>query len=603
MKYVRMPVILTLTGPILTQSTAPGEAGIDSPVARNDKGDVMLPFSLVKGRVRQSWCELSDRNDDVAWFGGAADTDFVPNRARFRFSDFVAREGDRHGVKHRIRIDRRTGTADDGALQFIESPFAAGEPVEFRGEVSWFAEDALAEARRLEEAFRWTNNFGAERTTGFGRVANVVVEQPMEQTLSAAQAAVETVPPILGLQLEMLEPFCIARRQAAKNLFESEDVISGAVIRGVLATIFNQSLGKRGTEAIEESVDAWPMLGKWFNTVRFTPALPVANTASNSPVVLPLSLVQDQKDEWHDVALCAVPIVFSFEADGKPQFRAPRFVIDWKDQQRDAVEAAFGWNWPRRELRVRTAIDSTTRRAKDEQLFAYEMVIPAGFRWQGSVDLSNVAESDRPQLLAQLNSLLSIGGTDGIQGFGKSKARARVTVGEEIPPIQASTLAPIDKSLWIITLQSPALLCDPKEFDESTNARQLHDAYAAVFDELSGQKLQLVRYFAQQSLAGGEYLHTRFRKHEPYAPFLLTDRGSVFVLRQTGDAAELVTRWLRNGLPLPKWAIDHYGVDWRTNPFLPVDGFATIAVNLPCHTKNAPQPGTFVEVSAAKGGV
>jgi RAMP superfamily len=602
MKYFRLNVTLTLTGPILTQSSTPGEPGIDSPVARSDNGQVILPFSLVKGRVRQSWCELFG-DDAETWFGSKADGAYVPNRARFRFSDFVAAEGDRDGVKHRIRIDRRTGTADDGALQFIESPFAPGEEVEFRGEVSWFGDAGVSsEITKLEQAFRWTNNFGAERTTGFGRLTNVVCETAKELPPADAHAATEAVAPIRGLQIEMREPFCIARRQTSKNLFESDDIISGAVIRGVLATLFNQSRGEVGSAEINEHVPRWKILGEWFNSIRFTAAVPVAEGEANVPVAAPLSIVHDQKRQWHDVALCDAPIVFSYPDGGETRFRAPKFDVDWKKEEHQTVESDFGWTFPHRELRVRTAIESSTRRAKDEQLFAYEMVIPTGFRWHGTVDLSRVDADKRPQLLAELNALLSLAGTDGVQGFGKTKARARVVIGEPLPPRFISTLEPFADGLWIVALQSPALLCDPKNFIESTGDANLREAYAHVFDAMSDRTLQLVRYFARQSLAGGEYLHHRFQGRKPYVPFLLTDRGSVFVLRQTADATALLTDWLHHGLPLPTWAKERYGGEWKTNPFLPIDGFGTIAVNLPCHIDKKPEPGTFIEIAAEKGG-
>ena len=75
MKYLQIPITLTLFGPILTESSAAGEPGIDSPVARNAGGDVILPFSLVKGRVRQSWDELSNQSraaNAEEWFGGGS---------------------------------------------------------------------------------------------------------------------------------------------------------------------------------------------------------------------------------------------------------------------------------------------------------------------------------------------------------------------------------------------------------------------------------------------------------------------------------------------------------------------------------------------------
>jgi hypothetical protein len=647
MKHVRVPVTLTLTGPILTQASAPGALGIDSPVARDGEKRVYLPFSLVKGRIRQSWYELrpdGEATDGDDWFGRPSNVgDWSPGRGRFRFSDFVAAQGDPNGRTHRIRLDSKTGAADEGALQFIESPFAPGKNVQFRGEVRWFSgggdgsdADRGDPYEELKRAFLWTSSYGAERTTGFGRVAAVDVGTRVVTPLAELSSSKAAAPAVVGIAIEMLDPFCVARRRVAHNLFESEDVISGAVLRGVLATAFNESIGRHGSAAIDEGVPRWKKLGKAFNAIRFSHALPVrvpacvddAGLVAKRPVVPPLSLVQDHEGHWWDAALAEKPFVFRFDReDGGTGYRAPAFSIDWKDS--GAVDAFFGVQCPGRELRVRTAIDWKERRAQKEQLFAYEMIVPKGFRWMAAADLSAVAETERAQVLAELDALLSISrdtaGERALPGLGKTKAKGRWTLahpaaGEAasaeaarfevsnvevmLRPQVPSSLEPIAGNLWVITLQTPALLCDPETLNETSGPDALHAAYATVWEQLSDGKLTLVRYFARQSLAGGEYLQQRFtaggKQSVPYRPFLLTDAGSVFVLRdKAGDARGLVEAWLAAGLPLPAWAVGRHDTTWKTNPFLPIDGFGAIAVNLECHEKKRPLPSAIAEVGGA----
>ncbi|MFQ5741493.1 MAG: hypothetical protein ACE5JX_21050, partial [Acidobacteriota bacterium] len=82
----------------------------------------------------------------------------------------------------------------------------------------------------------------------------------------------------------------------------------------------------------------------------------------------------------------------------------------------------------------------------------------------------------------------------------------------------------------------------------------------------------------------------------PYAPYLLTTSGSVFVLRETKEVVRSeLEKWLRGGLPLPGWAVKRYGDSWRTCPFVRENGFGEIALNLPCHTQS--KPVKFQEVT------
>ena len=175
--------------------------------------------------------------------------------------------------------------------------------------------------------------------------------------------------------------------------------------------------------------------------------------------------------------------------------------------------------------------------------------------------------------------------------------------------------------MWIVTLQTPALLCNPNELiaqeEQSKNkpksklafwlskpspeksnivnqADKLKQAYNKVWRQLSNDKLELERFFATQSLAGGYYLWKRFQashksqdEDKLYQPYLLTDAGSVFVLKATGDitdAQEVIDGWFKRGLSLPDWTIEskldkkEYEY-WKYCPYIRHNGYGEIAVN------------------------
>ncbi|MBK9316278.1 MAG: hypothetical protein IPM55_18850 [Acidobacteria bacterium] len=238
---------------------------------------------------------------------------------------------------------------------------------------------------------------------------------------------------------------------------------------------------------------------------------------------------------------------------------------------------------------MRTKINSQYRRAEDKQLFAYEMVVPTDHIWYCSVDLSAIADNAvRATVLKQLQQLLK----PGLRWLGKTKTRADVAIIKPDPGIPASikSNASMQDDCWIVTLQSPAILYNPYEMNETSGAAQLEANYKAVWKQLSNNNLELSHYFAGQSLAGGFYTHRRFRSSNPadYYPFLLTNAGSVFVLKSAAgpDAQQYIDDWLKQGLPLPDWAKSKYarngheGDHWENCPYIRQNGYGEIAVNL-----------------------
>jgi len=174
----------------------------------------------------------------------------------------------------------------------------------------------------------------------------------------------------------------------------------------------------------------------------------------------------------------------------------------------------------------------------------------------------------------------------------KTKARCRVGVTsiaktEDPPDLQ-------DGQTFTLVLKTPALLADPRfpkvkkdsQFG-ALSAAEMLSFYKAVWSELSGNSLELSHHFARQFLAGGSYLAHRFQKKKnpngPYDPWLLTDGGSVFVFKVTNavTAKEKLQEWFATGLPLPDWAKDRLGDDWKHNPYLRQNGFGEVAVHRP----------------------
>ncbi|MEK6320453.1 MAG: RAMP superfamily CRISPR-associated protein [Acidobacteriota bacterium] len=617
MPDVTLTVTLTLNGPILTQSTAAGAYGIDSPVARNADKKCYLAGTLVKGRLRQAWEELlpalgpgfdQKMNDWLGQKTGNAEPDgkdkpIAPSRGRLHFEDFVDDVERRSGTLYRISLDDQLGAVRKGAYQVIEAPYAAGQEISFSGKIRYFVatEPEATEIKRcVEVGLRWITSLGAERTVGFGRMVKVEVSEDPNPPQAPETAVTGAL--MLDFALTPETPFCIARRRVNNNLFESEEVIPGGVLKGSIASSWRARLGQQGDGAITPGMDtARPELCRHFEKLRITHAFPASAAQPVRPVVAPLSQVKfkiKDQPEVRDIALCDGPMLL-----GNPPV-APSFAVDWKDD--DDVRHDFGWPDLEHELRVRTAIDRDLRKAKEEQLFAYEMIAPRGrIEWYGLIDLSQVPEAERAAVEAQLRDLLS----QGLHGLGKTKARARIvwlTPGT-VAPKRQSQAAPINGQ-WVVVLQTPALLCDPSRLNEASGDEELCKAYNEVWDQLSNHSLQVVRFFARQSLAGGYYLHRRFQAGKAYNPYLLTDAGSAFVLKgkngQTPLAQQSIDDWLAYGLPLPSWAVKHYkrndqrgtlllGDHWMNCPYLPANGYGEIVVNLDVHTNRQPQKGEF----------
>ncbi len=587
---------LTVRGPFLTQSSTPGDYGVDARLARDKLERFYIPGTSLVGVLRKAWGELSELlGDDFKghvndWLGqesGSEDNPalaFLPQSKRLYFSDLTCPKRESSKTSYRIRIDEERGSVNEGAYLVIETPFAPGEEIDFRGQVYLLArenEEVTEITRYLQIGLHWITQLGAYGTVGFGELVEVKLEPPADKNQKE-----EKILPLpscwkYDLVIRPQAPFCIAENHLAGNkLFKSRDVIPGNVIKGTLANFWKQLLGCPRETEINDKLDSNRCeLGRYFDDIRVTHAFP--GQGKVRPVQYPLSWVK-VGDSFCDVAAYEMTDWIASHAT------APAFAVDWKGKDFAKVKRHFGWPAVTRELRIRTAVNAETRRSSDEQLFAYEMVVPTGgMEWYAHLDLSAIPQSDRAKVVAQLRSLVA----GGVVGLGKTKAYAELEL-LDLGSIRSHCPSRWQGPTWVVTLQTPALLCSPEGLTDSNSDRPaaLLKAYSDTFASLSEESLVLQRFFAKQSLAGGEYLWKRFQYSQPYEPWLLTDAGSVFVLcPQVGKeeaAHEVMEKWFNTGLPIPEWAVKRYQLGeksadyWEKCPFIPQHGFGEIAVNV-----------------------
>ncbi len=462
MKEVTLTVILTLNGPVIAGSSAAGAFGIDLPFARTGSDQFYLPGTHVKGRLRESLeaiqtvLEVSDEEIEE-WLGKGSSDYRQPKRGRLIFEDFVTSGEDQRDIRTRIRMDPERGAVRKGAYLVIEAPFRSGEAVEFTGHIRFFCEndDEFSKIKDiLHKGLRWIPALGGQRSTGFGRLTDVKFEKKSE-TLIPESVTLRPSCEALELKLFPKSPFCIGRPGKTENLFESDIVISGGVIKGSIANTLNRILGKPMNEEINDSLPSpWTELGRYFPDIRFDHAFPSPGGGTR-PVHYPLSTVRTPGDEetdeaeTHDVIFWAGPRLIH----GK----APVFSTDWKGEDYEAVEPLFGWGKrPDTVLRVRTAMDKDKRRADEGKLFAYEMISPEHFVWHGRANLTKVPENERAKVRSQLETLLA---EFGIRYLGKTKADVKVTVS---PAGKQTVPNPVKENFWVVTLQTPGLMIEPK---------------------------------------------------------------------------------------------------------------------------------------------
>ena len=619
-KLFAWDVTLTLRGPVLTTSSAPQEFGIDAPFARNAAGEYYVAGTLVKGKLKEAWKELENacpselcKWDWKRWLGKdpSKEEDWTNDRGLVQFTDFLYAGEDaqeiekKSAILFRIEKDDTTGAVASGQNQMISTPFQSNEPYPFKGRI-WSImsdEEAVDLESSLRQGLSWIPSIGADHTVGFGVMAGIEVRRLAETDYKRASGW-EDAPDsdTWWIALKPEGPLVIGGKRVANNIFESQQEIPGGVLKGAIADAILRVNGSKARDLAALAQDptcAMQELCQEFSKIRVLFAKPAEQGQRNRQNPIPASAVTvGNTNELRDVAV----------ADIRGGRNDLAFQIDWKSFK-DA-EMRFGVLKVPYELRVRTQIDSNARSAEKEKLFAYRMAAARAlvaenradvieiklksYEWLTAISFDRITETEaRKRVKEQLGNLITMGG---IPGVGKLKTYCtaeRVQVQPFAASLQRDEKPTVSK--WIISLQTPALLCDVAAIQSGfSNA---HDAYKSYWADVSDQKLTLERHFADQHLVGGEYQWRRFSAETPYRPFVLTDAGAVFVLRagenvNLSKIEEKIAEWQRGGLPVAKSVREMFGLvgdstDWSKCPYVPENGYGEIAVDQESHWQEA----------------
>lgn len=603
--YFKMEISLKIQSPFLCSATGPGSWGIDLSFNRNHEGKLSIPKSHIKGKLREAWNELQQTEtlsiDINHWLGKSSGDDagnYAPHRGLMIFSDFICLDKQDFSQTHRIRIEKTSGTAGEGALITVEVPHLSGKTTKWSGEIAFPAVDQT-EGERVKEhiltGLKWITALGAEKGVGYGRLMEVECESFCQEESKAHMISPADA---IGLAITMLDPLMIGGVRIKDNYLKSETILTGSVIKGALAQSIRRRLNLNGNQEINESTPGITEAGisnlaRHFEHLRITHAFPSRQSLVR-PVKQPLSLVKAKG--LHDIALSEKPRLIND--------KAPAFAIDWKDSS--DVDFAYGWAHPKTLARTRTAIETVTRRAEEEKLYTFEYICPVDDQnkeiiWLSNIYLPDNLDKDEHE---QLSDEICFVVHNWFDYIGKRDSRiktARVSSGHWPSAVRKLDISR-DKII-VLTLQSDALILDPWELKEE-DKDSFFEAYKKFWNDISDNALELKHFFAAQKLRGG-YLGRRFRIdkkycpiNEKYYPFFLTSAGSVFVLKikDQPKAAKLGKTWRHYGLPIPDWAFERYDrssggrLDWRKCPFTPENGFGEIVMNLPCHWEQAPKP-------------
>ncbi|MEY4979439.1 MAG: hypothetical protein RLZZ352_1709 [Pseudomonadota bacterium] len=577
----QIDIAITLLAPWLVHGTDPGKFGLDATLMRNHQGKPMLPGSLVQGRLRHAWVEMTDdfglqlpSPDD--WFGKAGHA--LGLRGRLMVNDLVMSDAPDEALlmNTRVAMDAETGAAKTGMLLMMEQVYPPGTPVTFKGQ--WHLWGTDQEAKLLRQAIAsglmWQSQLGAQRSVGFGRLQSATVNiKKVTNTAAAAAPKADR----FRLTLQFDRPICVGASSLRGNVFVSDDKISGGTLKGAMATLLQHRHGQTVAQLKTNN-----KLAQHFDALRVTHAFPSNN--AKRPSAIPLSLVS-MGDTLLDCANLKEPHLI--------EGQSPSFFHDWKPALWGKVCAQQGWGSSQTHLRVRTAIDKNTRAAQEGDLFAYECrVADENTRWLADVSLADVPQADRQAVAQALADLLQ----NGLGPIGKTDAWAQVAFSDEQAMVWEETPISQGAAGFVrVQLNTPALLLATSQIVNLHNP-DLQKLYADIFKTGSGGSLVLSHYYACHSMAGGGFLHARHGQpnteaNPGYQPFVLTDAGSVFVftVTDTVKAQKTLSQWQASGLPLSPAVVAERGESWQANPYGPQNGFGEIAVNLQ-HGFATPQP-------------
>ena len=613
-KY-ELQVKLSVKAPLISSGGGDAVRNLNTIFFRSASGELALQHSHIKGKLREAMLELqkygcfSSEIDLQSLFGQGCGKDEItpenpqstlqPYRARLHFSDFILADKALNSLTGqskltKVSINSITGTSKENCLQVIEKLFKSGDIVIWSGVISFFSksEEAALIAKNLTLGLKWITAFGGSKGSGFGCLESVITElQPVTfspQQKSAMSGALDGI----SIHFEFSDDLLIGGVTRGTNFIESETVIPGGVIKGSLARFLNQLCDTvPDTEAIglnnRNVVDHFPMLTKYFSALQFSHAFPVSTAQERRPVVIPFSAVKtsvgEERDAYFDVALLQKP---SLDGNNK----APVFQVNWKSS--GFLQEYFVWASCEIINKTRTAIDPKTRRAKDKSLYTFQYITPfkAGsetekVKWIANLRFPDLEPPEQEQLFGEFIKAIH----QGWCVLGKRGSRFSFTVRDSLAQ---DTILPLsesvcDKDIAVVVLQSDALMFDGKAIAAHSRKPDLQGIYNDYWQEITEHSCELVRFFSRQKFYGG-YLAKRYKLSQHYYPIIVTEAGSVFVLKINNreKAEKILLRLREKGLPLPSTIVQRVPENrehWELCPFVPENGYGEIRVNQHWH--------------------
>ena len=588
--WVQQPVELIIQGPVLTAGETFSSWGTDSSFYRDFNGRLALPGSHVRGKLREALKDvlsLEGISEDflARWFGKESNKDtgipdaYSPHRGVLKITDFLIPKeaAPLDQVLTRIRIEPETGVVSQGALMAFETPFSSGKETHWHGFVEFFSapEEIGMTLEYLKKAFCFISALGREKTIGFGRLTKVVFGEKI-QSLPESPLAEEYIYPGLKIAIKPEEAFMIGGVRHNQNVFKSDAVISGKVIKGAFATGLNRIAGNDNLSLIidgnNKKVSAlYPELAEYFGELVINHAIPCLEEY-NRPCTIPLSVVK-YGDRHEDVTFLSPEDIFSENE------QPVTFQVDWKKTP-DSIPKKYILPDLEYFPVTRTAIEYETRRADEGKLYSFHMIKPfinesTQVCWNSRIIFPQGLEPAKHLALAgQIRAAFPLA----LKYLGKRQSRVTVMNCPEKGPAPDYHITP--GSRFAVILQTQALMINPESMAECAqpcfdDRDSLHRLYQEFWDTVWGaDTVKLSHFYATQELQGG-YLGVRFNPKQ-YSPFYLTSKGSVFVFKACSEKINiLLNKILRSGLPLPGWVGEPKG---PRHPFAPQNGFGEIKI-------------------------
>ena len=573
MKRVDISITLPVRVPVLCAGLGQPAFGVDAGFIRNEQGRPIIPRDHLKGLLRDALETLAAKSavgltqeliDD--WLGQPTDGKGEPRSGRVILDDLEwgGNGGDASAPHYpRVSINEETGAAGEGMLAFFEQIALPGQELAFTGRLVAFIEDGEETLLRdaLQKALKLIPAVGAMKSAGFGEVVRENVQVEVKSKQSCPQSD-HSLPEGDSLTFDITfdRPVLFDAVHKAENLFVGSPVIPGSVIKGALAWL----LQKAGENPAENEALSGMLVSH---------AFPL-NADGERELEQPAPLCMASYRAGEDYTFrCHLGIPDDdLLLGGQPPFYRP----DWKSKAFAQAREKLGYP-PHETLRplqrTRVAIEYDEGTARDEALFtevALSERINGGDEkrlWRFTVH-RNGADAEEFRRLAGIIR-------NGLWNMGRTNAAMQV---EDVAASAAGFACPSfdgEKDTIALMLLTPAVMTDAHALGQSGQwEREAREAYQEYWQGVLGGGVELVDFMAAQRWAG-HYQGVRFRPYSPnYYPFMLTEPGSVFLLKGKDLAARL-----QEALPtghLPHAPLNGKAPGWRISPFVPENGYGRV---------------------------